>query len=172
MLSIPTTSEYAPFYSTYIEKVGTGHVLELLESQLHKTRALFEGLSEKSWGFRYAKGKWTIAEVLMHIIETEMVMLNRALRISRKDPEPLAGMDQEHFIQHAHTDEIAPQNLINAYVAVRRTSLAMAHLITPEQYMNTGIAWKYSVSVRALFYIIAGHEQHHLQILDEKYLGK
>lgn len=172
MPSIPTTSEYAPFYATYIDKVGTEPVLDLLKNQLPQTLSLFEKLEERDFEYRYAKGKWTVAEVLLHMIDTEMVMLNRALYISRNDPTSLPGMDQELFVNNAHIAEIKPAALLNAYNAVRHTTLAMARLITPDQYLLVGNAWKYPVSVRALFYIIAGHEQHHMGILKKKYLHK
>ena len=88
MLSIPTTSEYAPFYQNYIQKVGTAPVLELLENQIHTTVSYFHGLTEEDFSYRYAPGKWSVAEVLGHMVDTEWIMATRALRISRREAQP------------------------------------------------------------------------------------
>lgn len=172
MPSIPTTAEYAPFYGNYIDKVGTLPVLDLLRSQLPKSLSLFRNLKTKDFDRRYAPGKWTVSEVILHIIDTEVVMLVRALYIARQDPNPLPNMDQDLFVKNGHAGSIDPEYLIDAYEAVRHTTLALARLITPDQYLLMGQASKYKFSVRALFYIIAGHEQHHLEILKDKYLSK
>lgn len=171
MLSIPTTSEYPEYYASYIAKLGTEPLLDQLKNQLPKTIEFLRGLREEDFQFRYAPGKWTLAEVVIHMIDTEMVMLNRALFISRKSPEHLPSMEQDLFVQNSHAKELEPSSLISGFESARQMTLALSKLITPEQFLNSGHVWKYQVSVRALFYIIAGHEQHHLHILKERYMN-
>ena len=98
MIRVPEPSEYAPYYHRYVSLVPAGNLLETLEQQCEKTRFLLANLDENEGDTRYAPGKWTVKEVLGHIIDTERVMAYRALRISRNDPTPLPGFDQEIFI--------------------------------------------------------------------------
>ncbi|MCI4671468.1 MAG: DinB family protein [Bacteroidia bacterium] len=169
MLSIPTTSEYAPYYGSYIEYVGTEPVLDLLKMQLPETLGMFRALSKKEFKHRYHPSKWSVAEVLAHMIDTELVMASRAFRIARKEINPLPGFDQNAFIENGSIEEFDPECLIKGFEAVRHSTLSLAHLITPDQYLLVGTASGFKVSVRALYYIIAGHELHHTKILRDKY---
>ncbi|MEO0896890.1 MAG: DinB family protein [Bacteroidota bacterium] len=169
MLSIPTASEYAPFYEKYVTRVGTESVLDLLEKNGQDTCKLIRSLTDEQLNHRYGPDKWSVKEVFVHIIDTEWVMAYRALRIGRGDTTPLPGFDQNTFVENLVTDFIGQEEIVKSFEAVRRASLSMAHLITPDQFLNKGMASNQPVSSRALFYIMAGHEIHHLSILAERY---
>lgn len=165
----PDHEEYSTFYAGYVNLVPSGDVKDVLQVQLNETLGLLEGLTESKQAFRYAEGKWSIAEVLGHIIDTERVMSYRLLRIARGDTTPLAGFDQDAFVQGGGFDHIPFVELLREYEAVRRSTIAMLHNLSVEALALVGNANGNPVSARALSYIIAGHERHHMNVLKERY---
>jgi hypothetical protein len=172
MLSIPTTNEYPPYYQSYVENVGARAVPDLLETQLNQSLSFFKELKEEDFAYRYHPSKWSVAEVLGHIIDTEWIMACRALKISRGEKQALPGFDQDEYVAQGHFNEVDPEWLIKAFKGVRKASIGLCHIITPDQYLEMGTASEKRVSVRALFYIIAGHEIHHMKVLSEKYIPR
>lgn len=166
----PEPSEYAPYYGKYISLVP-GDVVAALEDQPHETLALLSGLSEEQADFRYAPGKWTVKEMLGHVIDTERIFAYRALRFARKDATPLASFEQDGYVLAGDFGGRRLADLIDEFVCVRRSSVWLFRSLSPEAWMRRGIASENPISVRALAYIIAGHELHHRRILREKYLA-
>jgi uncharacterized damage-inducible protein DinB len=166
----PGADEYAPFYAGYIAEVPEGDVLDLLLHQADQTLATLRPLPAARWRHRYAPGKWSVAEVLGHVTDAERVFVYRALRIARGDQTPLAGFDENAFMTMAGFDERAPAGLLTEYVAVREATLALFRGLPSGAGERRGVASGAGVSVRALAYIIAGHERHHLRVLQERYL--
>jgi len=171
-IAAPDASEYAPYYGQYISLVKGGDVLRALEDQIPATSALLERLSDQQADYRYAPGKWSIKEVLGHLTDTERIMSYRALRMARGDQKPLAGFEQDDYVRAAEFGHRTLAGLLEEFNAVRRATLALFQNLEPEAWTRRGIANEKEVTVRALAYIIAGHELHHRKILQEKYLAR
>jgi uncharacterized damage-inducible protein DinB len=165
----PQASEYAPFYEKYIAMVPDGEIEETLEAQLRETRLLLGSLSEAGAEFRYAEGKWSVKEVLGHISDTERIFAYRMLRIARADQTPLAGFEQDDYVKTGNFPARALVELLEEFTAVRRASIALLHSFDAAAWLRRGVANQKEVSVRALAYILAGHERHHRQVLQERY---
>jgi hypothetical protein len=170
IVAAPDASEYAPYYGRYIALVNADNILAALSEQARETRALFSGWMDADGDYRYAPEKWSVKEVLGHVIDTERVYAYRALRIARNDRTPLPGFDQDDYVRNGGFSEQRLARLIEEFAWVRRSSLMLFRQFSPEVWMRVGIADQKEISVRAIAYIIAGHELHHRQILKEKYL--
>jgi len=171
MIRPPESSEYKPYYGTYISLVRGDDLTALLASQLAGSLELLRGIPEPRSLHRYAAGKWSIKDVLGHITDAERIFACRALRFARNDPKPLPGFDQDPYVEAADSDSRPWSELIAEFELVRRSTILLFRGFTPEASMRSGIASDAPVSVRALGYIIAGHELHHMGILREKYLN-
>jgi hypothetical protein len=165
----PQTGEYNPYYDRYISLVKGDDVVGLLEQQAPATAALFQSASSKA-DFRYAPGKWTVKEMLGHVNDTERIMAYRALRIARGDQTPLAGFEQDDYIRDGNFGQRTLPDLIEEFTAVRKATLHLFRHVDAEIAARRGTANGDAVSIRALVYIIAGHELHHRRVLEEKYL--
>jgi hypothetical protein len=166
----PDATEYAPFYAGYVARVPDGDVAELLEAQGRDTAALLAGLSEERGEYRYAPDKWTLKEVIGHIADAERIFAYRALRIARGDQTPLASFDENAYVPAAECGRRTLADLAAELGAVRGATLALVRSLTDVAATRTGTASGKTVSVRALAYIAAGHERHHLAIIRERYL--
>jgi DinB superfamily len=166
----PQATEYLPYYERYISLVPDGDVLRTLTEQLDSTLSILRSLPEEKAGFRYAPGKWSIKEVVGHIIDGERIFAYRALRFARNDQTPLPGFEQDDYINNATFDDCKLSDLIDEFEHVRRGNLLMFRQLDDEAWTRRGIASDAEVSVRALAYILAGHERHHMKVLKEKYL--
>ena len=167
----PTAGEYAPFYAGYVAGVPDGDLIALLEQQAAETVALLGGLSEAKSDHRYAPGKWTIREVLGHIVDGERVFSYRALTFARGDAGPLPSFDENAWAAASNAGRRTMKELLAEYRAVRAATVALFRSFGEAEFARSGIASKNPVTVRALAYIIAGHERHHLKILRERYLS-
>jgi hypothetical protein len=165
----PGPDEYAPFYAGYIAKLPEGDVLVALARQQDETSMLFRGVSPERWHFRYAPGKWSVAEVLGHLCDTERIMSHRALRFARGDATPVPGFDENRYAPAGKFDARDQVDLVDEYEAVRAATLALFSHLPDDAPVRRGVANGTEVSVRALAHIIAGHERHHLGILRERY---
>jgi len=170
-IGVPDASEYAPYYGRYISLVNAGYILAALEEQARETQALLSKLVERKEDYRYAPEKWSVKEVLGHMIDTERVFAYRALRIARNDRTPLPGFEQDDYVRYGDFAARRLVDLIEEFMCVRRSNLYLFQQFSPEAWMRRGIADQKEISVRALAYIIAGHELHHRQVLKEKYLA-
>ncbi|HYE16440.1 MAG TPA: DinB family protein [Pyrinomonadaceae bacterium] len=166
----PGAGEHAPYYERYVSLVPDGDVVATLGRQFAETRALLEGISEEKAGSRYAEGKWSIKELVGHLIDAERVFAYRALRFSRGDTTPLPGFEQDDYVRAADFDSRTLRSLALEFEHVRASTILMLQGLGAEAWGRRGTASDSEVSVRALAYIIAGHELHHVRILRERYL--
>lgn len=166
----PTASEYAPYYDRYISLVPAGDVLQHLNAQINSTLAVLRGISEAQSLRRYAPGKWSIKEVLGHVCDSERVMSYRALCLSRGDQTPLPGFEQDDYVKAANFDARAWADLIGEFEIIRAATVSLFRGFETAATERLGTANDTAVSVRALAYIIAGHERHHLKVIQERYL--
>jgi DinB family protein len=167
----PKPGEYNPYYDKYISLIPGNDVVATLSSQLPKTVALLSSLSEQDGELRYAPGKWSVKEALGHLIDTERIMAYRALRIARNDSTPLAGFEQDDYVRDGPYSELRLADLIEEFKAVRGATLALFRNLRAGDWTRQGVANKNDITVRALAYIIAGHELHHRNIIEERYFG-
>ncbi|MFK7691524.1 DinB family protein [Paenibacillus sp. HJGM_3] len=167
----PTKEEYGLYYEQYISLVPEGDIRELLAQALEENTAVWSALSEEKGLFRYASGKWSVKEVLGHLIDGERIMSYRLLRIGRGDPTMLSGFDQDAYVQGAAFDAVPLAQLVEEYTVVRRATLLLLKGLPEEAWSRAGSANNSVLTTRALAYIIAGHERHHMRILKERYLG-
>jgi hypothetical protein len=166
----PAQNEYAEYYEKYTSKVPDGNIVEILENQIASTVNLLRGLSEEKALYRYAPDKWSIKEVLGHIIDAERIFAYRALRIARNDQTPLPGFEQDGYVPAGNFDARTLADLLDEFECVRRSTLYLFRNLSDEAWSRRGTASENEVSVRALAYITAGHELHHLSVVKEKYL--
>ena len=167
----PQPGEYAPYYESYISLVEGEDILTSLDRQRRETMLLLSGRDEEDGNYRYAPDKWTAKEVLGHVCDTERVFAYRALRISRGDATPLAGFEQDDYVRNGPFAQAALSDLVEDFIAVRRATLSLLRNLDQAAWLRRGIANNNEVTVRALAYIIAGHELHHRRILEEKYFA-
>jgi hypothetical protein len=171
----PQPGEYAPYYDRYISLIAQqapgDDILDILDQQRRQTMMLLCGRDDDDGDFRYAPDKWSAKEVLGHVCDTERVFGYRALRISRSDATPLAGFEQDDYVRNGPFAQRPLADLIEDFIAVRRATLSLLRNLDEAAWMRRGIANKNEVTVRALAYIIAGHELHHRRILEEKYFA-
>ncbi len=168
----PDPSEYNEFYSPYIEQVRHSNILTGLVAQLDDTMSLLHTVSAAQSLERYAPGKWTIREVLGHLIDTERIFTYRALRIARGDQTPLPGFEQDDYVKTAGSDRRTWGSLKDEFELVRRSSVALFTSLEPEAWLRHGTTSNVSVTVRALAWITAGHELHHVKLLRNRYLRR
>ncbi len=168
--SRPEPTEYAPFYGRYVGQVPNGDIVESLSTQLDATLRLLRALPEEKGGVRYAPGKWSVREVLGHLIDAERIFTYRALRFARADETALASFDENAFVANASFDERTMASLLDELEAVRRASILLFAAMNAAEWMRRGVASGNPMSVRAAAWVTAGHELHHLDILKSRYL--
>ncbi|MGZ3810709.1 MAG: DinB family protein [Mucilaginibacter sp.] len=168
MIHKPQPDEFVPFYNTYISKVPDGDVLELLKKLKDSSYALFSNLSDEKANYTYAEGKWTVKEALGHMIDTERTFAYRLFCFSRNFVE-LPGFDQDVYVDNANFNTRTIQSLAAEFRATRESNIYMIESLTDEQLNRKGIASGNQATVRAMVYMLAGHEIHHLGILKERY---
>ncbi len=166
----PQTDEYNEFYRGYIRYVPPGDVLANLEKNLDLHLNFFASASEELQSYRYASGKWSFKEVVGHILDTERVFAYRALCIARGDRTALPGMDQDHFMIGANFGSRTWDSILREYRHQRLSNLALFEGFGADTLNRRGLASGFEFSVRALIYIIAGHEIHHFRVLEDRYL--
>jgi hypothetical protein len=166
----PDRSEYADFYHTYVGVVPDGDIVQTLRAQLTETERLLRDASEGRADFRYAPGKWTLKEVVGHLVDAEWVFTVRALHFARGDTQPLPGMDQEEFAARASFAQPLPV-LVEQLRSLRAASVLFFEALTDAEWNRTGNASGCDFTVRSIAWIIAGHELHHRKVLAERYLA-
>lgn len=166
----PATSEYTHFYSTYMEQVDKGNVINTLTRQMHEAFTLINSIPGDKAFSSYAEGKWTIKEVIGHVIECERLFSYRIMAISRGEKSSLPGMDQEAYMNGNNYNSRTLANLSNEFLAVRVSTIHLLSNMTKEMIGRKGQVDGSDITVRALAHIIAGHEKHHMEIIREKYL--
>ena len=164
------SDEYPAIYSAYIDTVN-GDVMELLNEQITAFPEFLAGIPAGKSEFAYAEGKWTIKEVVGHVIDTERVMAYRALRFGRNDTKELIGFEPGDFVANARFNERSLESFSEEFVLVRQSNLALFKHFNEHELVRKGLASERLTSVRAFMYIIAGHLNHHRNIIRERYLG-
>lgn len=168
----PEPGEYDPYAIMYVKLLpDDGMILQHLYNNRQRVDKFLSALTPEQWMLRYAEGKWTIKEILLHIIDDERIYAYRALRIARGDTTPLPGFDQDPYVTASHANDRSVQSLLEEYASVRNATLTLFGNLPDDAWMKTGTANDHSVTVRALIYHLAGHELHHLNIIKEKYLS-
>lgn len=170
MIERPDRSEYAPYYHRYIKRVPDGDVLEVLERENAATVELLGKINEERAGYRYQPGKWSIREVVGHLTDIERVFCYRALAFARNDPMPLPSIEQDDYVRHSNYAEQRFADIAEQFRITRLGTLAMFRSFDPSTLMRRGTASDVEFTVRAIAYIIAGHELHHIGVIKEKYL--
>lgn len=171
MNALPEKSEYAPFYQGYVSLVTEPNIISALQKQTSELNELFAGTFDEKSDFAYAEGKWTIRELLGHIIDGERVFSYRALRISRDDQTPLASFEENSYVANSNFSHTSLADLLKEFALLRESNVLMFKNFPAEAWSRTGTASDAIVSVRALSYIMVGHARHHLNILRERYLA-
>ena len=166
----PADDEYLPYYGRYIQRVPDGDVLSTLSRQIGETLALLRGLPESVASYRYAPDKWSVNEMVGHMIDTERIFAYRALRFARADTKPLAGYEQDDYARNSSFNSYPLSELADELETMRRSTVYLFRHLDDEAWGRRGVANDAEVSVRALAYIIAGHELHHREILRTRYL--
>lgn len=170
-ISRPEPSEFAPYYERYISLVPGTDILGTLDSQRRQMLLLLCDKEDSDGDFRYASDKWSVKEVLGHVCDTERIFAYRALRISRGDRTPIEGFEQDDYVRNGPFANRPLAEEIEDYIAVRRATITLLRNLDEAAWTRRGIANKNDVSVRAIAYLIAGHELHHRRILEEKYFA-
>lgn len=165
----PKTSEYAPYYAGYVSQVPENDILDVLTRQPDEFGQLLGAVAEERGLYAYAKGKWTIKELIAHMNDTERFFGYRAFRIAHGDTTPLPGFDQDFFVANGRANERLIDGLIDEFRLVRKSNLLLFERLNDNEWKRMGRASDAAVSVRAVAYIMAGHFRHHLAILRERY---
>jgi hypothetical protein len=166
----PEKGEFLPYYERYIELVGSGDVIATLTRQMAETQALLRGLPASVATYRYAPDKWSVNELIGHLIDSERIFAARALRFARNDPTALPGFEQDDYVRNSSFDSYPLSELASELKSVRESTVFLFKHLQEDAWMRRGSANGAEVSVRALAYIIAGHELHHREILRARYL--
>jgi hypothetical protein len=165
----PQADEHLPYYSKYIDRVPDGDLVAMLREQLMDTVALLRKVPKDREDYAYGPGKWTIKEVVGHVIDTERVMAYRALSVGRNDPVNLPSFDENAWVPAANFGRLSLAELVEELEVVRAATIQLAKHLDPKALVNRGTANGAVVTPRALFYIIAGHERHHVALFRERY---
>lgn len=170
MQNRPNPGEYDPFYTGYIELVPEGNIVQILSEQIRETIHMLNGLSEDQSQFSYESGKWTIKEVLGHMADTERIMAYRLLCIARGETISLPGFEENLYVQNAAFNEQSLQELLENLYVIRQSTTNLLKGLKEVAWVRKGNANHSEVTVRAIAYIIAGHEKHHRNILKDRYM--
>lgn len=166
----PGKSEFLPYYERYISLVPDGDVISTLTTQMSETQELLRALPASVATYRYAPDKWSLNEVVGHMIDSERIFGARALRFARNDSTPLPGFEQDDYVRNSSFDNYPLSEMASELEAVRHSTLFLFRHMDEQAWMRRGVANNAEVSVRALAYIIAGHELHHREIIRARYL--
>lgn len=168
----PAPSEYARYYQNYIDLVPNGNILQIFEKQNDQLCEFLAQVDEEKANYRYAKGKWSIKEVIVHLIDLELVFMYRALRFSRKDSTNLPGFEQDDFIKNCDLSHLSLSELVAQFYHMRKASCALFSSFSEDMWANIGTANGEPASVRAIAHIMVGHVIHHMKVIHTKYLGQ
>ena len=163
-------NEYSEFNATYIKALDNVNLIEELEISLHDFIKFVQNIPMNKFDYRYAEGKWTIKDIIQHIIDAERIFAYRALRISRNDQTPLSGFEENNYVNNTNGNGRSIQELLTEFSAVRHSNLLLFKSFSEQQLTRMGIASNHPVSVRALGFLIIGHLKHHQMVFQERYL--
>ena len=165
------TNEYAAFYTTYIDNVSEEYnLVEELEISLHSLIKFVQDIPMDKFDYRYAEGKWTIKDILQHLIDAERIFSYRALRFARNDKTDLPGFEENGYANVANAGDRNIMSLLTELSAVRHSTLLLFKNFSDEELLRQGTANNNTISVRAIGFVIIGHQNHHQRIFQERYL--
>ena len=165
------SGEYGAFYASYLAQVDPNYPLvEELEIALHRFIHFVREIPLDKFDYRYAAGKWTIKDIIQHIIDAERIFAYRAMRIARNDQTPLPGFDEDFYVANANGNTRSIQDLLTEFSTLRHSSIYLFKSFTPDAMLRLGRASNSPISVRALGFIIIGHQNHHHKVFQERYL--
>jgi hypothetical protein len=167
----PAADEFPAYYGRYIDQVPDGDVVALLGQQIERTRNLLAALTDAQARFRYADGKWSPKEIINHLADAERVFSYRLLTFARADATPLPGFDENAWVPSSGADELPLAQVVDELAKVRGATIALLKSLPDAAWGRSGTANGKPISVRALAWIIAGHEVHHARVLAERYVG-
>ena len=168
---IPDKGHYAPFYEGYVNKAGTGNILQTLRSATADLQTLLTDIPPAKWTYRYETGKWSIKEVVLHLIDSERVFAYRAMRVARNDLTPLPGFEQNDYVPVSEANGRTSASLRKEFLSVREATLSLFENFSEDMWLRKGIASGNPVSALALAFIIVGHQRHHADIIRDRYLA-
>lgn len=172
-IEFPSKNEYPIYAEMYMKLVKKdGSLIEQLKLSLERTKALFNNLTNEELEYRYEKNKWSIKEVLVHIIDDERIYGYRSLSFARNDKTNLPGFEQEDYNMNSDTSERTIENILEEYEALRMSTIALFNGLSDRSLKRMGIANGNQASARALGYHILGHDLHHIKIIEDLYLRK
>ncbi|WP_264521045.1 DinB family protein [Flavobacterium sp. N1994] len=164
-------NEYASYYANYVNQVSDEYSLtEELEISVHRLVKFVQNIPLDKFDYRYAEGKWTIKDIILHLIDAERIFAYRALRFARNDKTALASFDENMYVEEAHANQRSIQDLLSELLVVRQATLALFKSFNEEQLLRIGTASNNPMSVRALGFVIIGHQNHHQRVFEERYL--
>ena len=163
-------NEYAPFYKNYIKVLGDVNLHEVLNDSFNDLMETLQEVPEEKLTYRYEEGKWTIKELLQHIVDAERVLSYRALRFSRNDATDLHGFDEDWYVDNSNGNDRDFKDILDEFSHLRKASISLFQSFTSEMLALAGSSNGSDMTVRALGFIIAGHQIHHLKIIKERYL--
>lgn len=166
-----STGVYPPHFNKYISLVENENLDSILEKQSKETEDFFSSIPEDKWLYKYEENKWTIKEVVQHIIDTERIFSFRALVFARKDPNPINSFDENEYAKNSNANDKSAEDLIQEFFAVRKSTQLLFKGFSENQLAAIGKGSSYEMSVVAVGYLMAGHLTHHLDILKDRYLG-
>jgi uncharacterized damage-inducible protein DinB len=166
----PAPTEHHPEFSKYVTLVGEGDIVHTLEQQIENSLSVLRTIPSDKANFRYAPDKWSVKELLGHLIDSERIFSYRALTFARNDQTPLPGYEQNDYVRDADFDKRNLADMAEEFATVRRATIQLFRPLNETEWLRHGKANENDVSVRALAYIIAGHELHHMGVLRSCYL--
>ena len=171
-ITAPKASTYPEYYHTYISKVKSDNIMELLLTEHYETIDLITSIDLETQHYRYEEGKWNVKEIIQHIMDCERIFAYRILCIARGENTPLPGMDQNQYNATSMATARDINDIAREFSVLRASTIELIKSLSQEALDNVGTANGKLVSVRALIYIILGHEVHHRDVIDKKYLPK
>ena len=163
-------NEYPEFYKTYIQTLNHENLIENLEISLHEFIKFVQNIPLDKFDYRYEAKKWTIKDIIQHLIDAERIFAYRALRISRTDQTPLASFDENIYAENTNANHRSIQDLLTEMAVVRQATLSLFKSFTQQQHLFLGNVLGGTISVRAIGFIVIGHQKHHQKIFQERYL--
>lgn len=164
-------TEYSSFYENYINKCGNGNLIDELKENLDFVHDFFNSIPAQKHEYSYDIGKWTVKELMQHIIDAERIFNNRALRFARNDYTELPGFEENDYVPVSKANNRTLSDLIGEFVTLRKSTIDLFKSFDESMLMRIGIASNNKISVRALGFILVGHPKHHCQIIEERYLS-
>ncbi|WP_293871710.1 DinB family protein [Flavobacterium sp.] len=163
--------EYDTYFGNYISQVSNEYTLvEELEISVHRLVKFVQNIPLDKFDYRYDEGKWTIKDIIQHLIDAERIFAYRALRFARNDKTALSSFDENDYVVHANANKRSIQDLLTELLIVRQSSIALFKSFNEVESLRIGIASDNPISVRALGFVIIGHQNHHQRVFEERYL--